>query len=66
MIFLKIGTFARRFERLRLKKFSEILNSNATLNKFPVHRINITFKHKSFVHAQAVSRAWAILCQPNL
>ena len=30
---------------LDLRKFSEILNSNATLDKYPVHQIKINFKH---------------------
>ena len=44
-VFVKIGKFARCFEQLRLKQISEILTAITTLNKFPVHRIKITFKH---------------------
>ena len=44
--FPKIGRFARRSKQLRLKKFSEILNSNARLDKFLVHQIKIAFNLK--------------------
>ena len=42
--------FARRFERLKLdsSKFSEILYSNTTPDKFSIYQVKITFKHLSF------------------
>ena len=40
----KYGRLRDVLNGLDLSKFSEIFNSNATLDKFPVHQIKITFK----------------------
>ena len=42
--------FARRFERLKLdtSKFSDILYSNTTPDKFSIYQVKITFEHLRF------------------
>ena len=50
--YVRVRTCEKRVtgkQPLDSSKFSEILNSNATLDKFSVHRIKINFKHESFV-----------------
>ena len=42
--FPKHGSLRDVLNGLDSSKFSEIFNSNATLDKFPVHQIKITFK----------------------